>query len=476
MHWLIEVFGSVVGTPSQEALYGFCREHFAWACIIAFLLLLIVGAILVSSVLELVRELARMKGSPRARLYGSIAVLGIGGAILSVFAVVFVLRALEPVPILDSSRIVFIREPVVLTWTFGGGKPNERVFYDIQVADNQDFARSTTERSDGNAWYSYRHEGEQWWRVRAETESGAQGAWSKPLKTTYYENAYSRVKNSKDNHLIVFVSNSVAQGIFRFLDAKGNVTGIDIDLARRTADTLSAEMHKPIKPFFVPVAWKNLLQQPGLGTSDLIISSITKRDSRENKYQIKFSEPYFCTGQSLLYRKNDPSGDKPVREMLWERRTVGYQEGTTSEQLVEKLAADLKDSGQPLQLRTFGEAENMVQSLLAPNSGIQLAVTDTAFAVDRVLKEGSGGLASKPFTESDFPQSVTTEERRDDYAIAVAQAETKLLEYINKAIADLKGNGGLKSIFEKAAKAKFPKASNEERARLYHSTCSERQL
>jgi cytochrome b subunit of formate dehydrogenase len=57
MHWLIEIFESVVGTPSQGALYGFCQQHFAWACIAAFLLLLIVGAIIVSSFLELAREL-----------------------------------------------------------------------------------------------------------------------------------------------------------------------------------------------------------------------------------------------------------------------------------------------------------------------------------------------------------------------------------------------------------------------------------
>src|SRR5262249_61511872 len=97
MHWLIEVFGSVVGTRSQEALYGFCREHFAWACIIAFLLLLIVGAILVSSVLELVRELGRMKGNQRAKLYGSIGGLGIGGAIFLGVAVGLLLPRLGPV-------------------------------------------------------------------------------------------------------------------------------------------------------------------------------------------------------------------------------------------------------------------------------------------------------------------------------------------------------------------------------------------
>jgi ABC-type amino acid transport substrate-binding protein len=370
---------------------------------------------------------------------------------------------------------MFIREPVVLNWTFGGGKSNERTLYEIAVADNQDFTHSMTQSSDGNSWYSYQ-EGEQWWRVRAKTGRDVQGAWSKPLKTTYYANSYSRIK--KDDRVIVFVSNSVSQGIFRFLDREGRWGGVDIDLADQIAGALSVEMKKSnkISPFFVPVAWNKLLEQPGMGTSDMIISSISRRDSRENKYQIKFSEPYFCTGQSLLYRKTDPDANKTVGEMLRQGKVVGYQNDTTSEQLIDKLANDLKDSAQPtLRRKLFGETENIVQSLLAPNSSIQLAVTDTTFAVDRLLRADASALASKPFLERDFPSSATTEERRDDYAIAVAQGETKLLESINKAITDLRRNGALRATFEKAAAAKFPNIDSEKRAQLYHSTCAERE-
>jgi ABC-type amino acid transport substrate-binding protein len=203
----------------------------------------------------------------------------------------------------------------------------------------------------------------------------------------------------------------------------------------------------------------------------MIISSITKLPSRESEHHIKFSQAYFCTGQSLLYRKADWTTDVPIRDML-KGKTVGYREGTTSAKLVAKLVAA---AGQDApRTKPFLEAESMLQSLAAPTSSIQAVMTDTPFALDALFRQGIGGrLASKPFSKSDYPASVAREELIEEYALAVAQGETELLDAINRTIMKLKIDKTLDKILEEAAAAKFPSLAPSTRAQLYAQACSD---
>jgi ABC-type amino acid transport substrate-binding protein len=508
MEYLFKLFSEFVPVPTAEAIYAFCHDHFVLAWIIGFGVLLIAGVVVLSSLTEIAHGLSRLL-SARLGIW-IVVIFGVGGVILSTLSVFFILRLLEPVPVLDTKRVDFLREPVVLTWTYKGESPNEPVVYQIQQASGSSFnARGAGDpgykiqragnpsfniqqagdlssgdgdfhTTDGTSFYSYQATKEQWWRVRPGNTVNSQfvplTGWSKPIKTTYYVSSYHRIEST--GRVRTYVSNSYTQGIFKFLNDKGELTGVDIELATRITNALLTETNHEIQPpKLMPVAWVYLMQQPGSGAADLIISSITKRESRETKYGIGFSNPYFCTGQSLVWRKGEWGADVPVAEML-KGKTVGYQIDTTSETLVEGL---IKKNGEHFfAVHKFNEAENMIQYLRNPSSNVQIVVTDTPFALDAVLhkeldavlhKEGGSDLVSKPVVPSDYPDNVPPEERVDAYAIAVAQGETRLRNSINSVIAQLKATKALAGILEKAATAKYPQIDPATRAQLYASSC-----
>ena len=112
--------------------------------------------------------------------------------------------------------------------------------------------------------------------------------------------------------------------------------------------------------------------------------------------------------------------------------------------------------------------------MLAPNSNIQLIVTDTPFAVAALFEEDPNGLIdSKPFSNDDLEFfKIPLEERIEPYAVAVAQSENELLDVINQAIAKLTDDEKvIEGILKAAAEAKFPKLGPERRAQLHTWSC-----
>jgi Bacterial extracellular solute-binding proteins, family 3 len=275
------------------------------AIVIAYILLAVIGTVLASHGLQALRLLRQAANSPG--LMSIMGCAGIVGIALSILSILFVQSALAPVPEFKSGQREFIREPVVLNWTFAG--PNESGVYQYENASSADFKDVVGNETYGTSFYSYSDEGARWWRVRAKLDNGNMSdywtGWSRPVQTTRYSNVYSRIKGQ--GQLIIYVTSEIEQGIFRFLDDdKKELIGADVDIAKEIADTLTSDLHRKekekIRKRIVPVPFTDLLSQPRKGNADIIISSITKLSSRESEYDIKFSQPYFCTGQSLIYR------------------------------------------------------------------------------------------------------------------------------------------------------------------------------
>jgi ABC-type amino acid transport substrate-binding protein len=405
---------------------------------------------------------------------------------LLAFAAVCVLRvhtSLEPVPVFQDGQRDFVREPVVLSWK---QNPLLReileekhyegpVLYHVQSASNTDFNERdiiNKPKTDGNTTYDLLEDavGVRWWRVRPEDEKGEglTTQWSPTIATTFYPSAFRRIKETKK--LRVYVSNSINQGIFKYVSRDGELSGAEIRIAERVAEALKSEMgvEKFGKVTPTPVTWNELLDQPAKGTADLIISSISKSNEREYAHNLKFSLPYFCTGQSILYR----TGTNTAAAILDSLRgkTIGYQENTSSERLIEAL---LSERGQAYLLkRKFRETENLVQALRNKNSGIDFVLTDTPFALDAsIVGTASTQFESKELSQEDYPASLPKDARYEHYAIGVSQAEPELLNVVDGVIANMRDNGVFKQILENSAASKFPNVDPAKRARLVQSTC-----
>ena len=163
-------------------------------------------------------------------------------------------------------------------------------------------------------------------------------------------------------------------------------------------------------------------------TPDIIISSISKRASREQKHEIRFSNPYFCTTQSLIQHKDQLGG--PLANML-ENKTIGYPNQTTSQELLEQLRKRIDFNMKP-----YDDTDKMIEAVRR-KSGIQLAVTDTPFAI-KAVKKNPNHLSHQPLQPMVLQElGVPADQQVDRYAIAVHNGEQEFLEDINTALGKL---------------------------------------
>jgi ABC-type amino acid transport substrate-binding protein len=452
------------------------------ATLVAFLVFVLAVAFLSSTVDELARQLRRAADTP----IGWAAIIGFVG--LGLYAAKLYVdnerQKLQPRPVFVEHNKDYIRDPVILTWTFGvdTATPSDRIVYKIVYADSEDFKYPedpceippcTTESTTFYPEKKFQETGIRWWKVRAKV-GDVWTPWSDPIRTTHYENSYERIKVT--GRLMVGVSSDRSQGIFKFLDGEQQA-GVDIELVKRIALFLKHKLGlKKIEPQYVSKHWSELFDPLKTGSVDIVIAAVTSLKSRERAHNIKFSEGYFCTGKSLLYPAK--AGIKPPNcnasikcnsymMSVLDGKAVGYGKDTATEELLKVLEKEPRKFA--FSKKSFPEVEEPIEKILASNSAIQFAMTDTAFAEARVLERTAGDLISVRLCPCDYPRGY---KRLDEYAIAVDTAETDLLEAINTMIRNLKSNNSsdLNEMIKEAAEKKFPSLTRrapEQLTKLY---------
>jgi ABC-type amino acid transport substrate-binding protein len=433
----------------------FCQEHPFWAGVVIFFVFIGVAYIAVTSFIDFMRKCWQWMQTTRGRVGVAIGfcavVLLSAGAVVSINA----LSAPAPTFLTENVATLVIGEPVRLGWSYAGIAEDRPILYEVQSADDAAFKAGI--RPEGYAESDFKFikrpiNGERYWRVRAVDRNDPQrhlSRWGRGIRIAQYESAFQRIAATKT--FSVYVSNSAEQGVFKFLsDDDGKFNGYDIMLARILAERLPAKMGIPgplhLRLMLVP--WEEMLDSPGKGTADMIISTISKFSEREEARRIKFSTPYYTTTQSLIYRCGD--SDKPIRESLRGKR-IGVQKATTSELLINALRDDMDDP--TLSIQKFPQVADIVAALLKPNSNIDYALTDTPFAIGAELQNRPGGsarLGYRIFAREDFPDSIPPERRAENYAVAVRAPDVDLLTAINGIIAEMKDAGELETLFQQA--------------------------
>jgi ABC-type amino acid transport substrate-binding protein len=339
---------------------------------------------------------------------------------------------------------LFVGQPIPLAWTYGAGDTGTPVLFEIDSAANASFQTDSRIETyaDGNHRFIGRINGMRFWRVRAVDSSSKAplGDWSDVAQLTQYDSSYDRIKAT--HKLLVYVSNAENQGFFKWVNDKGFV-GFDISLARLLADAASKKLGAAVGLVLVPVPWTELLDAPGQGRADLLISSISKRDERRQQFRIEFSDTYYCATQALIFRSGAAEG--ALREMM-AGKTVGVQDHTTNQ----KLAEDLAQTG-GFHIKPFETTENLVSELLQFN--VDLGLVDTPFAFVAQLQNRNGNrdrLSVKEFSASDFPSTIPKQEQSEEYAVVVRSGEFELLSLVDQTIAGAKQDGSLAQLLDQA--------------------------
>ena len=388
----------------------------------------------------------------RALLFRRQTVVAAGVAVCALLGY-FVVQAMQPpTPEWRIARSTFVGEPIPLEWTYPKSVPKPAdpgnaappIVFEIEYDLESGFASADKKffYTEGSQRPVQHINGSRYWRLRAVDNRDKRpiSGWSRPMRITQYDSSYRRIEAT--GAAIIAVSDVDFDDVFKWTDKNNQPHGLDIALAQAVVDQLSARIGWHIEARFVSVPWDDLLGQPGLGQADMILAAISKREDRQKKYSLDFSETYLCTTQALLFRTGESIG--PVGQMIANRR-VGYQALSTSANLVAELEKRFH-----LAKQGFDRPEKLIYAIL--NREIDFAIVDAPFAANaqRTTRQREANrLEFKLFAASDFPDSVPAAERYDAYSIGIRGGD-ELLPVVNAIINKFKSDGTLAKLYSAA--------------------------
>jgi polar amino acid transport system substrate-binding protein len=204
----------------------------------------------------------------------------------------------------------------------------------------------------------------------------------------------------------------------------GNYTGFDIELMEAIAEKIGRTAE------FQDTSFETIFRDVQQGKFEAVISAATITEEREKA--VDFSNPYYLSEQAVLVTEG--SSIKSLKEA--DGKTIGVQQGTTGQELAKE---ELGSS----EIRPFPEGPDAVNALKAGT--VEAVIIDAPVAANAVEKVGGVEIAEKVPTE-------------EEYGIAVAQGETKLLEEINQGLKEVEEDGTYKTIYEKWFELEPPQA------------------
>ena len=193
-------------------------------------------------------------------------------------------------------------------------------------------------------------------------------------------------------------------------------TGFDMDLARAIGKQLGMKVE------IVSMGFDGLIPALNAGNIDAVAAGMTITPERAKS--VKFSEPYYKSGLSIMVRKdnNNITGMEGLKG-----KKIAVQIGTTGAMEAHKIA-----DAKVVEFNTNTEA-----ALELKNGGVDAVVNDLP-VVAYFLQQGG----------KDFAKMVGKVVTAEEYAIAVKKDNDKLAGDINKALAELKKNGEYDKIYK----------------------------
>ena len=348
--------------------------------------------------------------------------------VTSAAIVVDLRRASSPVPAMVVDTDTVIGRPLLLSWKYDS-QGEAIAHFEVQASKDRSFqdVERTLYRS-GRATLIKSVNKKLYWRVRAVDENrAALGNWSVPVRITQYDDSLARIRDTRS--VSVYVSSALDQGFFEFEDNQGNLRGYDLAVIRRIVERLGNRLNVGSSLAFNPVAvdWQTLLDAPKTGHADIIISAITALSAREDDYGIKFSMPYYCTTQSLLFRSG------ALKERIGnaiENRRIGVVSKTTSDDMIRKFPGKYN-------VKSYDDGVQMIADVA--KGDIDFAMIDTPLAKGAELQYGRDKLDFKELIDDeDFPKAISAERRQEKYAVAVRSGEGELIEAVNGIIEEMR--------------------------------------
>ncbi|MBN2394053.1 MAG: amino acid ABC transporter substrate-binding protein [Anaerolineae bacterium] len=206
---------------------------------------------------------------------------------------------------------------------------------------------------------------------------------------------------------------------FEFVDGSGQVTGLDVDLARAIAARLGVDAH------FVTTGYDALYDALTVGRADVIISALYPDPTRMQAFA--FSSSYFNAGEVLVVPED--SSITGVPDLAGKQVAMVF--GTEAHM----VALQWEKTMPTPPVLMIGDAPETITSVLA--AGIVDAVILDNVTAQMALGDTPGLRVLTP--------SVTDE----PYTIAARKEDAKLLEAISAILNEMEASGELDALIQR---------------------------
>jgi len=202
-----------------------------------------------------------------------------------------------------------------------------------------------------------------------------------------------------------------------YMDEKGNIIGIDIDIVNAIAEAAGFEVE------YKNYGWEPLFPALDNEEIDFAVSSITIDEERKQSFD--FSDPYFIANQLILVQE---SSDVASFNDLKDKK-VSVQINTTGHKAVKELLGKTS--------KNIVAAETMPLAISEMiNGNADASVGDNAVILE--YKVNNPNVKLKTVEDDSF--------EKEYYGLMVKKGNKEIVELLNKGIQKIKENGKLKEI------------------------------
>lgn len=221
---------------------------------------------------------------------------------------------------------------------------------------------------------------------------------------------------SRGNKLII--GTDATYPPFEFVDEKGEITGVDIEIGKEIGKALGREVE------FKNINFDGLQTALLTNALDLVISSVSA--TPERRKAVDFSEPYVKTGLSVLVAKNSPV--MKSEDLQTAGRKIVVRLGTTGETWARE---HLKNA----EIKALDNDTSCVMEVVNANVD--------AWIYDQV------SIMRHHAEHMEKTRALLTPLREEVWAVALRQGETGMKTKINEVLARMKADGSFKRLADR---------------------------
>ncbi|MFP3918391.1 basic amino acid ABC transporter substrate-binding protein [Lysinibacillus telephonicus] len=204
---------------------------------------------------------------------------------------------------------------------------------------------------------------------------------------------------------------------FEYMDDKGNVVGLDVDILNAIGEEIGVEFE------IRNVGWEPVFQQVTNGEIDMGASAITITDERKETYD--FTDPYYEATQLIIVKEG--SDIKSLADLA--DKKVAVQINTTGHMAAQDLQGQTSTN-----IMAYENLPIAIQEVV--NGTAEAAIGDNAVVLQYIKNNPEQKLVS---IEDDSFES-------EYYGFMVKKGNTEVLDKLNEGLQKIKDNGKLAEI------------------------------